>query len=151
MDWPARMVRLRLPVTNSEPTAGRLDENMVVSKGPAATVNGTLAETGVVSTKRPEAFAVASPTISAETGVDAVRPVMPTLKEIADPVHVVSALQVTVPDTLASEPLKVVVKAPTLNDDAGVATAVKEEMVPAEAVMLPNKMHAKAAVALAHV
>ena len=135
----------------SEPTAGRLDEKMVLSKEPALTVNGMLAASGEVSTNRPEAFAVASPTISAETGVDAVSPVTPTLKDIADPVHVVSELQVTVPETMASPPVKLWVKPLTVNGVEGEAAAVNEEMVPAEALRVPNKMHAKTAVVLTHV
>jgi len=123
----------------SEPTAGRLDEKMDLSKEPVPTVNGTLAEIGEVSTNRPEALAVASPTISAETAVDAVRPVMPRLKDIADPEHVVSELQVTVPDTIASVPLKLWVKPLTVKGVDGAAAAVNEEIVPAEALMVPIK------------
>jgi hypothetical protein len=143
MDWPDRIVRSRRPPIAREPTAGRLEEKTVWSNAPLATVKGMVAESGDVSTNEPLAAALASPTISADTGVDALRPVTPRLNTSAAPVHVVSEVQVTVPDTMASEPVKLSVKPVTEKGVEGAADAVNEEIVPAEAVIVPNSMHAK--------
>jgi hypothetical protein len=60
-------------------------------------------------------------------------------------------LQATVPETIASLPLKLWVRPLTVKGVDGAAAAVNDEIVPAEALMVPNKMHAKAAVAWAQV
>jgi hypothetical protein len=98
----------------------------------------------------PVAAAVDVPTITAVAGVRVVSPIMPRLKLIAGPVQVDSELHVTVPETMASEPVKLVVKPLTENGVFSEALAVKEEIVAAEAVMVPKRMHDRTAAALAY-
>src|ERR1019366_8996262 len=149
------MVRSRLPAMASAPTAGRLEEKIVLSNGftqvvPAVQiVNGMFADTGDVSANDPNDVkgAVAVPLISANTGVDAVRPLTPRVKSIASPVQVVGELQVIVPETLANEPVKPTVKPVIVNGDDGAATAVNDRIDAAEAVIVPNRMHARSATA----
>jgi hypothetical protein len=153
MDSCARIVKFIVPPITSDPpgTPGKFEERIMVSNGPFPILKGRVAEVGVVSTNAPAASALASPTISADTGVVALSPVTPRAKVSAAPLQVTSELQVMVPETLASEPVKPVVRVLMLKGDAGVAAAVKEEIEAAEAVMVPSRMQAKTAAALAHV
>ena len=109
-----------------------------------------VADVGDVSTNAPNDVkgAVADPVISANTGVAAVIPLMPRVKSIASPVQVAVPAQVMVPETLANEPEEPKVKSVIVNGDDGAAVAVNEEIVAAEAVMIPNRVHARSAVTL---
>jgi len=144
------MVKPKVPAMVSAPpgTPGRLEERIVWSKCPIPTVNGNAPGPGDVSTNEPVAAALASPTISADTGVVALRPVTPRTKDSAAPEQVVVALQVIVPDALASEPVKPKVKPVIVNGFDGTAAAVNVRIDAAEAVTVPNRMHVRSAAAL---
>ena len=143
-------------VNELRPTNGRLEEKRVLSNGftqvvPAVQiVNGMVADVGDVSTNDPSDVkgAVAVPLISANTGVAAVTPLTISVKSIASPVQVAPELHVIVPETVANEPVAPCVKSVIVNGDVVGTVTVNEEIVDADAAIVPNRMHARSAAAL---